>query len=259
MTGAVRSGSGETVRCLSQRHTATKLSRCARLSPPHIIFGSDKLAETEKSRQNGFVGYGAVFFKRTGRFFEGTPPVGSNDIFIIEIPPRASPDLLSLDPNWWQKTPLFTLSHTELSYQLYTSFHTAAESAEFTTQLSLTASSTIRCLYASSLDITTLNSSSLSLSSLLESLGLGLRLHHHHLNALRHKFDHYVFLIKPWVYTLKQPHLYRQSIIKPLACIFGTQLQLATHRLPTLQLVDIAPQEQRATQCLRQRRRPIGC
>ena len=125
LTAPVRSGSGETPTVFepaSYRHEAFSLSSA--ISPYNI--GRDKLAETEKSRQNRFVGYGAVFFKTTGRFLEGTPCVGSNDIFIIEIPPRASPDLLSLDSNRWQTTPLFTLFHTELSYQLYTSFHTAA-------------------------------------------------------------------------------------------------------------------------------------
>jgi hypothetical protein len=47
------------------------------------------------------------------------------------------------------------------------------------------------------------------------------------------------------VYAFEQPYLYRQPIIKPLACLFGTQLQLSTHRLPTIQLLDIrAPHEQ---------------
>jgi hypothetical protein len=66
-----------------------------------------------------------------------------------------------------------------------------------------------------------------------------------HFNTTRHQFDHYVFLIQPWVYAFEQPYLYRQPIIKPLACLFGTQLQLSTHRLPTIQLLDIrAPHEQ---------------
>ena len=112
---------------------------------PHTLSEAN---EAEKSRLNGFVGYRNRFLQEEGKFSEGKPSVGCNDIFIIEIPPRASPDLLSLDPNRWQKTPLFTLSHTELSYQLfYTSFHTA-ESAESNTQLSLTASSRLLDAYS---------------------------------------------------------------------------------------------------------------
>lgn len=68
LTGAVRSGSGEAPTVFepaSYRHEAFSLRSA--ISPHNI--GSDKLADTEKSRQNRFVGYGAVFFKRTGRFF----------------------------------------------------------------------------------------------------------------------------------------------------------------------------------------------
>ena len=68
LTGAVRSGSGEAPTVFepaSYRHEAFSLRSA--ISPHNI--GSDRLADTEKSRQNRFVGYGAVFFKRTGRFF----------------------------------------------------------------------------------------------------------------------------------------------------------------------------------------------
>ena len=97
------------------------------------------------------------------------------------------------------------------------------------------------------------------MSTIFESLGLGLGLgiNHQHINTLRHKFDQYVFLIKPRVYTLEQPYLYRQPIIKPIACIFGTQLQLSTHCLPTLQLIHFrAPHDQRTSFRVCFRRRP---
>jgi hypothetical protein len=66
--------------------------------------------------------------------------------------------------------------------------------------------------------------------------------------------NHHVFLIKPWFNALEQPHLHRQPIIESFTRLSGTQLQLDTHRLPTLQLINDAPSEQRAPKRLCQRR-----
>jgi len=66
--------------------------------------------------------------------------------------------------------------------------------------------------------------------------------------------NRHVFLIKSRVYALEQPHLHRQPIIESFTRLSRAQLQLNTHGLPTLQLINDAPSEQRTTKLLCQRR-----